>query len=47
MRFGQKNHEKKESNFDKLEEFKLFPNKKNSSIYEPRIQSNRAEEKSF
>ena len=43
MRFGQKNQEKKESNFDKLEEFKLFPNKKNSSIYQPRIQSNRAE----
>lgn len=26
---------KRDSNFDKLEEFKLFPNKKNSSIYEP------------
>ena len=33
----------KDSNFDKLEEFKLFPNKKNSSIYEPRV---RGEEKS-
>lgn len=27
------NRYKKDSNFDKLEEFKLFPNKKNSSIY--------------
>lgn len=27
---------KKDNNFDKVEEFKLFPNKKNSSIYEPR-----------
>lgn len=25
---------KKQDNFDKLEEFKLFPNKRNSSIYE-------------
>lgn len=23
----------KENNFDKVEDFKLFPNKKNSSIY--------------
>ena len=45
MKFGQKN-EKKESNFDKLEEFKLFPNKKNSSIYEPRL-STRGDERSF
>ena len=28
----------RESNFDKLEDFKLFPNKKNSSIYEPKPQ---------
>lgn len=26
---------KRDDRFDKLEEFKLFPNKKNSSIYEP------------
>lgn len=31
---------KKDTNFDKLEEFKLFPNKKNSSIYEPNTGSN-------
>jgi 5'-AMP-activated protein kinase catalytic alpha subunit len=36
-RFG---NAKKETNFDKLEEFKLFPNKKNSSIYEPNTASN-------
>jgi hypothetical protein len=36
-RFG---NTKKETNFDKLEEFKLFPNKKNSSIYEPNTASN-------
>ena len=35
-RFG---NTKKETNFDKLEEFKLFPNKKNSSIYEPNTAS--------
>ena len=50
MRFGQKNEkaEKKETNFDKVEEFKLFPNKKNSSIYEPRLHTtSRAEDRSF
>ncbi len=41
---------KKQSNFDKLEESKLFPNKKNSSIYEPSNRgnsTNRSEEKSL
>lgn len=36
-------HPKKDNNFDKLEEFKLFPNKKNSSIYEPRTGTSRDE----
>ena len=31
---GGRAHPKKD-NFDKMEDFKLFPNKKNSSIYEP------------
>lgn len=43
-RYG--NH-KKDTNFDKLEEFKLFPNKKNSSIYEPRQHTSRNDERSI
>jgi hypothetical protein len=44
---GGRFNNKRDSNFDRVEEAKLFPNKKNSSIYEPRSHTTRSEDKSI